>query len=191
MKRPDPVLHHLIAAMLYAWSLVGVSYTWDSKSVPRWVSTSVLCYLAAIALFQALQASWRAWRGRNAVPPPSAKAPLWPTSTDDDVFEAYAADRAAKQQHAAAMAAVAAEPMQSQHIDDTADMPVAMTGVTWGFGPTGVVDAPPEPWTVPDDVAFDALVAQRSEARRGRHAVPEGLPAALQEFDWEPAGVVR
>lgn len=50
----------------------------------------------------------------------------------------------AEQQHAAAIAAVAAEPMQSQHIDDTAVMPV-VTGVTWGFGPTTpVVDAPPK-----------------------------------------------
>lgn len=188
MKRPDPVLHHLIAAMLYAWSLVGVNIAWHSTALAAWLTATVVCYLAAIALFQALQASWRAWREHKA--PTAAKAPLWPTSTADQVFEAYDAERA-EQQHAEAIAAVAAKPMQSQRIGDTAVMPVVVTGVTWGFGPTGVVDAPPEPWTVPDEATFDAFVRERSAARRARHAVPEGLPAALQEFDYEPAAVAR
>lgn len=178
MKRPDPVMHHLIAAMLYAWSLVAVNIAWHSTALAAWLTATGMCYLAAIAAYQALQASWRAWRnwrlrrGVKWTMPPSAKAPLWPTSTADQVFEAYDAERA-KQHHAEAMAAVAAEPMQSQHIDDTAVMPPVQTGLTWGFGPTTpVVDAPPEPWTAPT----------------GRHA---GVSGELREFDYEPAGVAR
>lgn len=103
---------------------------------------------------------------------------------------------AAKQQHAAAMAAVAADPMQPQGsfydvwmqgvpTDGTPALrPLGPTPTseeelsTWGpagrpmgFAPT-VTDAPPELRTAPT----------------GRHA---GVSDELREFDYEPAGVAR
>lgn len=179
MKRPDPVMHHLIAAMLYAWSLLAVSIAWHSTSLAAWLTATVVCYLAAIAGYQALQASWRAWREHEEVPP-SATAPLWPTSAADEAFDAYAADQA-EQRHAAAMAAVAAEPMQQpmrdtaaviptmgpHSIRDTAVMPVVQTTPTFGFGPCRVVDAPPVAWMAPVATAMPTVA--------GRHA---GTPAS-------------
>jgi hypothetical protein len=77
MKRPDPVMHHLIAAMLYAWSLLAVSIAWHSTSLAAWLTATVVCYLAAIAAYQALQASWRAWREHKEVPPVVQTAPTF------------------------------------------------------------------------------------------------------------------
>jgi len=76
-----------------------------------------------------------------------------------------------KQQHAAAMAAVAAEPMQPQ--TPTAVMPTVQTAPTWGFGPYRVVEPEPQLWTAPVSAS-------------ARHA---GMPAKLQQFDWEPVGI--
>jgi hypothetical protein len=163
MKHPDPVMHHLIAAMLYAWSLLAVSIAWHSTSLAAWLTATVVCYLAAIAGYQALQASWRAWREHKEVPP-SATAPLWPTSAAEEAFEAYDAGR--PEQHHAAMAAVAAEPMQ-QPIRDTAVMPVVLAAPTFGFGPCRVVDAPPVAWMAP--------AATATPTAAGRHA---GTPAS-------------
>lgn len=148
MKRPDPVMHHLIAAMLYAWSLVAVNTAWHSTSLAAWMTATAVCYLTAIALFQALQASWRAWRGRKVTPPPAATAPLWPTSTTDAVFEAYDAERA-EQQHAEAIAAVAADtplPKRPTTVDATAVMPTVTADAPWAHKvaqPSGL------PWTAP------------------------------------------
>jgi hypothetical protein len=107
------------------------------------------------------------------------RAPLWPSSTADEVFEAYDAEH-----HAAAMAAVAAEPMQQpirdgaaviptmgpHSIRDTAVMPVVQTTPTFGFGPCRVVDAPPVAWMAP--------VATAVPTAAGRHA---GAAAALDD----------
>lgn len=145
-------------------------------------------YAGAVALVYACRAAWHVGRADACR---YAHRRQRPSNGRPATAAVVVEPPAAEQQHAEAIAAVAAEPMQSQHIDDTADMPkVVTTGVTWGFGPT-VMDAPPPPWTAPDEATFDTFAAKRSEARRARHAVPEELPAALQEFDWEPAGVAR
>jgi hypothetical protein len=62
--------------------------------------------------------------------------------------------------------------MQPQTIGYTAVLPTVTSGVTFGFGPRGVVEPQQQPWTPPASVNV-------------RHA---GMPAELQEFDWEPSG---
>lgn len=143
----------LVAA---TYGLIVASY--DPYAAVEWVpivamglGTAGAITVAAAVLFAgrtALLLAGDAVQARRdgCVAPPSAKAPLWPTSAADDAFEVYDAE----QQHAEAIAAVAADTPLPERTDDTAARPsITTTGLTWGFGPTGVVDAPPWLWTAP------------------------------------------
>jgi hypothetical protein len=101
------------------------------------VGAVVLCYIGTVALVHTCALAWHLgradacrWRHRRQPTPARRTVPRAPV---------------AEQQHAEAMAAVAAEPMQPQ--TPTAVMPVVQTAPTFGFGPYRVVDAPPVAWT--------------------------------------------
>jgi hypothetical protein len=110
----------------------------------------VLCYVGTVALVHTCALAWHLgradacrWRHRRQPTPGRRTVPRAPV---------------VEQQHAEAMAAVAAEPMRP--LADTAVMPVVQTAPTWGFGPYRVVDAPPVAWTAP--VAMGARHAGRA-----------------------------
>jgi len=154
------------------------------------VGAVVLCYVGTVALVHTCGLAWHLgradacrWRHRRQPTPGRRTVPRAPVAS------------VVEQQHAAAMAAVAAEPMQPQTpVYDTwmagvptdgtpalpplgptptAVMPTVQTAPTWGFGPRGVVEPEPQLWTAPVSVS-------------ARHA---GMPAELQRFDWEPVGI--
>jgi len=125
--------------------------TQPGTSLLEVVGAVVLCYVGTVALVHTCGLAWHLgradacrWRHRSQPTPGRRTVPRAPV----------------KQQHAAAMAAVAAEPMQPQ--TPTAVMPTVQTGVTWGFGPRGVVEPEPQLWTAP--VSSSA-----------RHAIPVGI----------------
>jgi len=129
--------------------------TQPGTSLLEVVGAIVLCYLGTVALVHTCGLAWHLGR---------ADACRWRHRTQPTPGRRTVRRAPVEQQHAAAMAAVAAEPMQPQ--TPTAVMPTVQTGVTWGFGPYRVEDAPPVVWTV-----------------------PAGMPAELQQFDYEPAGI--
>jgi len=115
------------------------------------VGAVVLCYVGTVALVHTCGLAWHLgradacrWRHRTQPTPGRRTAPRAPV----------------EQQHAAAMAAVAAEPMQPQ--TPTAVMPTVQTAPTWGFGPRGVVEPEPQLWTAPVSAS-------------ARHAMPAGI----------------
>lgn len=109
--------------------------TQPGTSLLEVVGAVVLCYVGTVALVHTCGLAWHLgradacrWRHRTQPTPGRRTVPRGPV----------------EQQHAAAMAAVAAEPMQPQ--TPTAVMPTVQTGVTWGFGPRGVVEPEPQLW---------------------------------------------
>ena len=137
--------------------------TQPGTSLLEVVGAVVLCYLGTVALVHTCGLAWHLgradacrWRHRTQLTPGRRTVSRAPV---------------VEQQHAAAMAAVAAEPMQPQ--TPTAVMPTVQTAPTWGFGPRGVVEPEPQLWTAPVSAS-------------ARHA---GMPAELQQFDWEPVGI--
>jgi len=167
--------------------------TQPGTSLLEVVGAVVLCYVGTVALVHTCGLAWHLgradacrWRHRTQPTPGRRTVPRAPV----------------EQQHAAAMAAVAAEPMQpqtpvydtwmagvptdgtpalpplgptptEQPQTPTAVMPTVQTGVTWGFGPYRVEDTAPGAWWLPEPAAT------------ARHA----MPAELQQFDWEPVGI--
>jgi len=129
--------------------------TQPGTSLLEVVGAVVLCYLGTVALVHTCGLAWHLGR---------ADACRWRHRTQPTPGRRTVPRARVEQQHAAAMAAVAAEPMQPQ--TPTAVMPTVQTAPTWGFGPYRVVDAPPVVWTA-----------------------PAGMPVELQQFDWEPAGI--
>jgi hypothetical protein len=143
--------------------------TQPGTSLLEVVGAAVLCYVGTVALVHTCGLAWHLgradacrWRHRTQPTPARRTVPRAPV----------------EQQHAAAMAAVAAEPMQPQtSVYDTwmagvptdgtpalpplgptpmeqpqmptAVMPTVQTAPTWGFGPRGVVEPEPQLWTAP------------------------------------------
>lgn len=134
--------------------------TQPGNALPEGVGAVALLYAGTLTLVYACRVAWHVGRADSC---------RWYHRKQQAERRATPGPTDAEQQHAEAMAAVAAEPMQPQTVGYTAVMPTVQTNITWGFGPAGVIQPPPsEPWTPAVPVLG------------GRHA---GMPSERDELD--------
>jgi len=132
--------------------------TQPGTSLLEVVGAVVLCYVGTVALVHTCGLAWHLGR---------ADACRWRHRTQPTPGRRIVPRAPVEQQHAAAMAAVAAEPMQPQTpVYDTwmagvptdgtpalpplgptpTEQPQTPTAPTWGSGPRGVVEPEPQLW---------------------------------------------